>query len=231
MVRKSGYTKSAYDDTFSWLWGDAWTSSLDDDPIPDVLAAVYILVHNETGKYYIGSSIDVRARLYQHSLDLHLNRHINHKLQACFEIDRSFNLFLCINGDWQSRSDVKQLIRTEELKRIAENKHNPDLLNIASVEPSPLKGKPWQGTSESLQQRSDSFRATASTPEGMVARARATYYISRHLKIDGVFYPSMKEAARRLRIGINQIRKRCHSKDYPNYEWVCYEGDYHPPFP
>ena len=49
-------------------------------------------------------------------------------------------------------------------------------------------------------------------------------YVPQHVrrsircKVDGIEYPILTKAAKALKIPFDTIKKRCNSKDYPNYE-------------
>jgi group I intron endonuclease len=57
---------------------------------------IYKITNNKTKKFYIGSSVDVRARLYTHLRQLRKNQHYNKHLQSAFnkykESEFSFNV-------------------------------------------------------------------------------------------------------------------------------------------
>ena len=94
------------------------------------LSGVYILHNEETGKIYIGSSVDIIFRIVQHFTDLENNRHVNKELQ------KDYNNGYTIKPYFHKIYPVKNkyFLLTEEGKTISEfKKKNYSLYNKAKL--------------------------------------------------------------------------------------------------
>lgn len=70
-----------------------------------------MLLNGVTGKYYIGSSVDLKQRAYHHLRQLRRNCHFNRHLQAAWNLDgeKAF-VFIVL----EPVSDTADLVRTEQ---------------------------------------------------------------------------------------------------------------------
>ncbi len=89
----------------------------------NVQKCMYMLIHKETSKIYIGSTGDLYDRVARHSTLLLKNEHPNKNLQECFNSSNEFNL------EFKIIEDKKERIN-EEQKFIDKYKDTDKLLNI-----------------------------------------------------------------------------------------------------
>lgn len=86
----------------------------DDGPRPK-LVGVYLLIHPDSGKVYVGSSKDILHRVNRHMSDLTENRHPNYKLQRAFLKNQQLLVFYVICIDREHAFQVEQELLDEGL--------------------------------------------------------------------------------------------------------------------
>lgn len=77
----------------------------------DVKSGIYLIINTITGKLYVGSSINLYKRRYEHSLHLENGTHKNNHLQLSWNKYGSDVFHFCIVEE----CDAKDLIRIEQL--------------------------------------------------------------------------------------------------------------------
>ena len=60
------------------------------------ILGIYLIINSENGKIYIGSSIDIEGRFYEHCYHLNLGNHKNPKLQAAWNFYGADAFHFCI---------------------------------------------------------------------------------------------------------------------------------------
>ena len=89
-----------------------------------VSSGVYIIVNKINGKFYIGSSIDLRKRKYQHFSNLKNNTHHNMYLQRAWNKHKKENFdFLIVEV---CESEIVQTVEQKHLNYIFEKLDNPE---------------------------------------------------------------------------------------------------------
>ena len=93
----------------------------------------YALVHDSSQKAYVGSTENIYARVNKHKNDLLNNRHKNRNLQAAFNSDPSFTLFV-------QKTDTVEEATAKEQKLLDTLLPEGRLLNISPNAEVPCKG-------------------------------------------------------------------------------------------
>ena len=100
-------------------------------------AGVYLISDIKSGKFYIGSSINVRRRITQHIYSFSKNKHSNPIMQAIWNVDPDRFNFLCLEN--LEGADKETILKAEQ--RHLDQSHvgeNPLCMNILLVANSHL---------------------------------------------------------------------------------------------
>lgn len=92
---------------------------------------VYFYKQLDTGKTYIGSTVDAYGRFIQHSSSLTRNDHSNHKFQKAFNESPYFEIDFCRIPDHLKNEDPLLTVRKMEQQFIDDFEPKSKLLNIA----------------------------------------------------------------------------------------------------
>ena len=194
------------------------------------IPAAYVLSHPSTGKRYVGSTKNLYNRISLHRSKLKYGDHSNKNLQIAFDTDPVFNLSAVFADSKETALDIEQ-------KLLDEGHLANDLLNIAGDARRAGFGRPMEDTvrnnlSELAKVRnsdpvflaalSDKMKVVMNNPvlrsaqsdrakQQMNDPAHKTKMItatSRPVVVDGVQYPSIKEAAVSLGIKRSTLASR-----------------------
>lgn len=171
--------------------------------VGNIMASIigyYTLTHLPSGHFYIGSSINLRGRIYNHMHALNKGSHANHRWQQVYT-------------DWKDihieefHTDTEEDARRCEQLLINEHFHDPFCCNLnpsvdnrlahLSPEAQRLKGVAL----------GNSRKGVKHTPEH-IANARAGRVKPRAVVLDGVWYESVRKASEVTGIPMAKIRAR-----------------------
>lgn len=110
----------------------------------------YLLFNEQTGYYYIGSSVEAKRRLRDHFRDLKSGTHSNSKFQHAFNKDQEFEVEVVPLNSREEALQLEQLL-------IDEHRGDPKLLNLALDVASPRLGV--KASEETVERQSKSLRA------------------------------------------------------------------------
>ena len=114
-------------------------------------AGIYLISDIKSGKFYIGSSINVRRRITQHIYSFSKNKHSNPIMQAIWNVDPDRFNFLCLEN--LEGADKETILKAEQ--RHLDQSHvgeNPLCMNILLVANSHLGVKRRPESVEKLRQ-------------------------------------------------------------------------------
>ncbi len=155
--------------------------------------ATYVLLLVECGKYYIGSTNNLYKRIYDHRRDLERNEHANSSFQKAYNAAENKSLRLIF---------IRVESRKEgyEIEQLLLDKHIGSglLFNVFNNAEVNGHGGKWSEEAK-VKQSKVGKRAFES---GKMDQALAEYRkrLRRSVSIDGVLYPSLKEASRAMGI-------------------------------
>jgi len=113
-------------------------------------AGVYLISDIKTGKFYVGSSINMRRRITQHVYSFSRNKHSNPIMQAIWNNDSSRLNFLCL--ETVENADKESLLRAEQKHLDASGVgKNPLCMNILLIANSHLGVKRRPDSIEKLR--------------------------------------------------------------------------------
>ena len=103
-----------------------------------IKSGIYKIINKVNGKYYVGSSQNIRNRWYRHKSNLNKNKHWNKYLQ------NAYNKYSINNFEYiivESVSDISKLLEVEQ-RYLDECKNNPDNnYMIAYDATAPMRGR------------------------------------------------------------------------------------------
>ena len=91
----------------------------------DHVSGAYVIEHEATGAFYVGSSSNLRQRLHAHGSQLRNGKHETDKLQELFDYDDSLIIEVFKTNTHSEALDLEQ-------KMLDEHHGKPNCLNIAS---------------------------------------------------------------------------------------------------
>lgn len=185
--------------------------------------AFYLITHIPTGRYYAGSTNNVRVRLRNHKTRLQCNRHGNERLQA------TFTTWVDINVDIELYSSVELAVDKEQ-RFLDEHVGNDLCCNIGTGSKGPwLKGNMAEGMKTIISKANTGLKRTPETLARM-RQSHLNYYANnvkvvslkqcRKVSIDRVVYPSIKAAAEGLCITRHLVHRRLRSANVRWRNWV-----------
>lgn len=95
-------------------------------------AGVYFMEHLDSGKLYVGSTVNLYGRLVKHTSALKRGEHVNKKLQNAFNESPHFEIRFARLPTDVGDKDVQQAVREQEQVVLNNHRNNPKLLNIAT---------------------------------------------------------------------------------------------------
>lgn len=151
---------------------------------------VYVLT-SASGKQYVGSSTNVRRRLYTHRTALRTNKHYNPRLQAAYEKHKDFKLQYCelpvkhiaefeqlaydmLQPRYNQSSDTSCSMHDEAIRaKCIATKNTPEALAKRSQQSKAM----WDGSDRAKAQRAniDAALATPETKARMSAAMKACW--------------------------------------------------------
>jgi len=131
-------------------------------------AGVYLISDNASGKFYIGSSINIRRRITQHIYSFNKNKHSNPIMQAIWNVDPDRLHFIVL--ETLEGADKGAILKSEQkyLDQSCVGK-NPNCMNILMVANSHLGVKRRPESIEKLRR----VHAGRKTSEATKAKQRA----------------------------------------------------------
>lgn len=195
---------------------------------------VYQYRQPETGRVYIGSTVNEYGRFIQHTTALVRGDHPNKRFQQAYDELPSFEVeFSPLPAD-QRNGDVLRTVRDWEQRLIDEFPDKTKLLNIAKdvyargrgMSPTPeTRAKLSQAltgrvvSEETKRRQSEALKGQAMSPE---RREKISAAMSKKpVHVGEKIYKSAAEAARMLGFSSkNSINFRCRSESYPDYGFV-----------
>lgn len=166
---------------------------------------VYCVMINESGKIYIGSTINLLGRMSGHISKLRHNQHPQSKLQAAYNEDPEIQVWYCVTESINDAVNLEQYL-------VDCFKDTTCLCNIGVVDVTkPQLGVPV--TIEHRQKISDALSGKKRSLEARQQHSKARFAFeltdrgreirqmqSKTITVNGVNYPSITEASRRLGI-------------------------------
>lgn len=125
---------------------------------------IYLISDKKSGKFYIGSSINIRRRITQHVYSLNKNKHSNPIMQAIWNVDASRLDFSCLES--LDGADKEVLLKTEQ--KYLDNScvgKNPLCINILMVANSHLGIKRRPESIEKLRKANIGRKTSEKTKE------------------------------------------------------------------
>lgn len=214
--------------------------------IDEQQSCTYKLIHDETGDFYAGSSINCAVRDSRHITELRKGIHYNAELQKRYNESPSFTFQHIVLGTPNSDNILKN-IRNEEQKILDENKNNPTLLNKALFSESPGKGlfhsdetktkmsnsaighpvsklslektiERSTGRVHSIESRAK-MSAAHNTPEALLKRQEILKDRMKPIRINSVEFNSIAAAAMELNLKVSCIVHRLKSNSDQFKDW------------
>ena len=205
-------------------------------------AGTYQITHDESGRFYVGSSVDCARRMTQHIGQLRRGEHPVKELQALYNQSPKFTFSHTRYGT-PTQEGIESTIKTEEQLLLDQNAASDQLLNKASDSINSYQGlthsdeartkmaEAARGREKSEEERakisesnrnrdpiSDETRERMSSAKrgiispGVVERLQP-------VSIDGVVYESMSEAARQLNLKHACVQYRLSSESEKFAGW------------
>jgi hypothetical protein len=109
-----------------------WTGFRPAPKLPKNLCGAYSLVHENTGKFYIGSTSNVCGCLQAQLAELQARKHKNKRLQACFDADPEFRVSFILMGDRKNEADLVDKCWRGEQELLAERSNHSLMLSIGT---------------------------------------------------------------------------------------------------
>lgn len=149
--------------------------------------AVYILLLEECGMYYIGSTSDLHSRITNHLSKLRRGKHDNGSFQKCYDAakNKSFRVKYIRAKDRKEAYEIEQLLLDKHMD-------SGLLFNRFTIAETNGHGGKW--SEEAKLKQSDVGKRNVEA--GKLSSAWAAR--SRSVSIDGKSYPSIRAAARSL---------------------------------
>jgi predicted GIY-YIG superfamily endonuclease len=175
--------------------------------------AAYEIVDPESGKFYIGSTEDVKYRMRKHLTSLKTNTHKNKELNSIFNQNGGkFNIII-------HKKDTKEEAVEYENKLLNENLNNPLNVNILKAD-----GKHAEETKEKISEtmtglkRSDENRTNISKGKTGILfseshKTNLSKAKSKPIEINGNIYNGLKDAIKKLNLSEKQLITRLDSTD------------------
>lgn len=116
------------------------------------IIAFYIIVHEESGKFYIGSTCDLKRRIQEHKYNLKSRTHPNSNLQKLYDDDKELKLKF-LHLECRTIEEANKL-EDEALKK---SSSDPNLLNF-SIHSSGGNGIPRHPNKEEIVKKITSSR-------------------------------------------------------------------------
>lgn len=164
--------------------------------------AVYIIENQETGKFYVGSTININCRAKKHLTTLNNGKHANKKLQEQFDLVTDKNkivMHVCFKN-------TVVIARAREQLILDEGFGHESCLNVSNNVNGPsLNHNKITNLSENATKRSDNSK-TMWLKDGF--RENHIRALGDAVIVDGILYPSVREASRKLNVTIQAIRSR-----------------------
>lgn len=200
------------------------------------MAFAYYLVHKPTGAFYVGSTWDMVNRRAGHLHELRKGKHYNKKLQDLWNEEKDESLW-----DWkQFVFNTREEAYAEEQRALTKYKDSHLLLNSVTNAKSPISSvmdrEGFKEMRSLAMSRSMSMENLTPEERGEFSKKMSQNAFDRWNKegkreawkgggnpfakkvmVDGMVYPSMKDAVTALGISEKTIRTRANSDSFPNY--------------
>ena len=194
---------------------------------------LYKITCIKNNKIYIGESSNVLNRLGRHSNDLEKNRH------DCIELQKDFNDFgkqffkfealkFDIKYNNQSFRQKQEILLIKEISQ--ENCYNRiDIQKSFSARSVSVKNKIYNSLNEAarelnesktnlvrkcLNEENENYKFIKQDSE-----IKYKFNKSRSCIINGIFYNSLNQAAKKFNVNHSTIKYRISSKKFPNYKY------------
>lgn len=202
----------------------------------------YVLVHNETGKKYVGSTSNIGKRTVGNLSKLRNNTHGSVALQEAFNTDHSITVMIKPTETVEQAKQLEQeivdkLLSSGKLTNIGvTDVARPALGLVISEETRQKISAAGRGkkrteetclrmsvsklglthTEEAKLKMSASAKERLATEEGKANQARAIEKTKQPVICNGVTYPSVSEAARTLSVTRKTISRWCGDDNHSN---------------
>lgn len=211
----------------------------------------YVITHTQSGKMYVGSSVNLAARISGNMNLLKHGKHKNKNLQNLFEQDPNLTAVLKITENEETARKLEQHIVDElnptgvlcniavidvmktktgvplsqEHRRILLEANKDRVVTTESKErmrQSHLGNKLSEDTKRKLSTSHKEFYATEA---GKLVKENSIAKIRKPTQINGTTYASRAEASEKTGVSIKTILKRCASEEYPDWISLSPNGD------
>jgi group I intron endonuclease len=140
------------------------TANFKDSVLPN--PGVYVIEHPSTGKFYVGSSVNVRKRVINHQSMLRNNKHPCVELQAVYNQTPEIRVLAAsTNGDKEAMAEEQRLVNALSVA------HPTLLLNVCLVDVNSPKG--LRKSEDTRKKIGDSQRGIPESPESIEKRRKA----------------------------------------------------------
>lgn len=182
----------------------------------------YILVHNPTGLFYVGSTADLGKRWIEHQYQLKSKTHINPRIEACYTSlsDYSFRYH-----PTDSLVEARQMEK-EWLQYYATD---PQCTNYSGRPPSAAVRQKLSAVHKGIKKSPEHaaaiaryYRTHGLKPELMAqlkARTGERNPNAKAVIVDGVRYPTGSAAARALNLKRSVFQRRLEAVEWPTYHY------------
>ncbi|MCY1292462.1 group I intron endonuclease [compost metagenome] len=203
--------------------------------------AAYILFNVVNGFFYVGSSTDLRERLYRHRYQLDNGKHDNYILQRSYTCWEDIEItYYPVSSESKARFIEQDLLRFHRNDPLLANLGTGAYCTWGDGMPDEFKQQIRQsklGTIISQEARDKISRALKGKPKSPehirkaaeAQRGRICTEDMRELlrdrsrktpvSIDGIVYESRLDAARKLGVGRGTVHGRLQSDNYPTWKY------------
>lgn len=109
-----------------------WTGFRPAPKLPKNLCGAFALVHENTGKFYIGSTTNIVGCLVSLEAELRTGKHKNKRLQACYNADSEFRVSFILMGDRKNEADLVDKCWKAEQELLADRPNHDLMLSIGT---------------------------------------------------------------------------------------------------
>lgn len=176
------------------------------------IKGIYVVTNKETGKKYVGKSLNIKVRWSRHKYNLRDNIHWNIEMQQDYNFygDDIFNFEIIHEMPLSTTDEVLCEMEVEYIEKLNtfNDGYNETLGGIGN------KGRTF--SEEARANMGSGLRGKNHTEE---SKASISKNKKKRFYIDGELFLGMDATAEKLGISKYQLLKRLRSDDYPNYTY------------
>lgn len=185
----------------------------------------YTLTHIKSEFFYVGSTRNLRKRLYQHKSDLIRGVHTNQKLQKVFRSWDDFEIEFVITTTVDAARDLEQTLLDTCIQHLLCCNVASDARGIFKAGELPEEhltrlteaNRGRKGLGRTLGTKLENPRSAEANAK---QRDTMTKLFGKRLEIDGVVYDSIQDAARTLGVERTVVMYRAKSTNHRWRRWT-----------